>query len=308
MEKALLTHEGELSCGRDFSVYVKGMDAGLALKINDIVPHIRPGRIVDKGCANGSLLVHLSALFPTSSLVGIDLSPTLLSQARKRRYVNNNVTFVRGNMIKRSFDKGTIDTAIFASNFHEVYSYNDYDRAFVRETLETAREEAVDRGRLIMRDGVSPINNGTDENTMNHRHTWLRCDQETERLFRRFAVDFKGKSKNPGVPFTERRFDGVTFFKLSLHHAAEFLSKKDYLENWDIEVNEEFGVYGFTSWRKVFADAGFRIIEEESYVNPWVRANRYVGKAALFAIAKDGRPGSRLPFPKTTIKIAAEAI
>jgi hypothetical protein len=83
---------------------------------------------------------------------------------------------------------------------------------------------------------------------------------------------------------------------------------KDYLENWPIEVNEEFGVFGYSSWRKVLADAGFRILEEESYVNPWVKANRYTGKVALFAIAKDGRPGSRLPFPKTTIKIVAEAV
>ena len=103
MENSLLTHEGELSCGRDFSVYVKGMDAGLALKIKDIVPHILAGRIADKGCANGSLLVHLSALFPTSSIVGIDLSSALLSQARQRQYVNNNVSFVRGNIIKRTF-------------------------------------------------------------------------------------------------------------------------------------------------------------------------------------------------------------
>jgi len=308
MENALLTHEGELSSGRDFSVYVKGMDAGLALKIKDIVPYIRPGKIVDKGCANGSLLTHLSTLFPTSSIVGEDLSSELLKQARARHYDNNNVSLVRGNIIKRRFDKGSVDTIIFSSVMHEIYSYTGYDRAKVREALVNARYELVNQGRLIMRDGVSPIDNGTDENTMNHRHAWLLCDEETERRFRRFAVDFKGKSRNPGVPFTEHRIDGVTHFNLSLHHAAEFLSKKDYLENWPIEVNEEFGVYGFTSWRKVFADAGFRIIEEESYVNPWVRANRYVGKAALFAIAKDGRPGSKLPFPKTTIRIAAEAI
>jgi hypothetical protein len=308
MKHTLLTHEGELSCGRDFSVYVKGMDAGKALKIKDIVPHVLPGLIADKGCANGSLIECLSELFPTSTIFGIDLSSTLLAQARRRKYANNNVSFVRGNIIERTFDRASVNTEIFSSDFHEVYSYNGYDRSYVRKTLETSREELVYRGRLILRDGVSPIDNGTDENTMNHRHTWLRCDQETERRFRRFAVDFKGKSRNPGVPFTERKFDGVTYFNLSLHHAAEFLSKKDYLENWAIEVNEEFGVYGFTSWRKVFADAGFRIIEEESYVNPWVRANRYIGKAALFAIARDGRPGSRLPFPKTTIKIAAEAI
>ena len=68
------------------------------------------------------------------------------------------------------------------------------------------------------------------------------------------------------------------------------------------------GAYGYNSWRRVLAAAGFRILEEDSYCNPWVRSNRYIGKVALFGIAKNGGPGWRLPFPKTTIKIAAEAI
>lgn len=294
----LLTEDGELSTGRDFRVYAAGMDASLGVKILDLCPHIVPGLIVDKGCGTGSLLIHLSELFPTSQIVGMDLSRELLRLAESHHYPHQNVSIVKGNIIPRHFAAGTVSTVLFSSVIHEVYSYNGYDRGTVRRALASSREELRPGGRLIIRDGVRP--------PRPESRVWLFCDVETEERFRRFAHDFKGKSRTPGVRFEERPFDGRLAFRLSLHEANEFLSKKDYLANWAIEVNEEFGVFTLEEWREELESLGFRIVEARGYVNDWIRQNRYEGKAVLHADA-DGRPGAVLPYPDTTAVIVGEA-
>ncbi len=72
--QTLLNDDGELGHARDFASYGAQMDAALALKLDDILPHVRAGLIVDKGCGTGSLLVELSRRFPRSAFVGVDLS------------------------------------------------------------------------------------------------------------------------------------------------------------------------------------------------------------------------------------------
>ena len=45
------------------------------------------------------------------------------------------------------------------------------------------------------------------------------------------------------------REGAVATVRLSAHDANEFLCKKDYLKNWDIEVHEEYGVLTVDEWR-----------------------------------------------------------
>src|SRR5262249_51040244 len=97
--EVLLTEDGELSTGRDFAVYAAGMEASMAVKITDLCPHVLPGLIVDKGCGTGTLLVHLSELFPTSQIVGMDLSRELLHLAESQHYPHHNVTIGQANLI-----------------------------------------------------------------------------------------------------------------------------------------------------------------------------------------------------------------
>jgi SAM-dependent methyltransferase len=291
-----MTDDGELSTGRNFQVYAAGMDASLAVKIGDICPHVRPGIIVDKGCGTGKLLVHLSEAWPTSRIVGMDASKELLRTAKSQAYPHPNVTILEGDIIQQDFPAGSVSTVIFSSVIHEIFSYNGFDRDVVRLALRNTRTELEPAGRVIIRDGVKPDGG----------NVWMRCDAETEQNFRRFARDFKRVSTAPGVAFTERVHDGQTWFVLSLHAANEFLSKKDYLENWAIEVNEEFGVFTLAEWSSELEALGYRILEARSYVNPWILEHRYRGRVRLHA---DGRirPGEELPFPDTTTVIVGEA-
>ncbi|MBS2009335.1 MAG: methyltransferase [Cyanobacteria bacterium SZAS TMP-1] len=301
-EDVLVNEEGELSHGRDFTVYSQGMDASLAVKIQDICPHIQPtaGKIVDKGCGTGTLLIHLSNLFPRAEIVGMDLSRELLHMSDSQHYPNHNVTVVKGNIIHKRFADGSVSTAIFSSVMHEVYSYNGYDRDQIRLALANTREELEPLGRVIIRDGVKPKNGD--------RLVWLRCkDLELEERFRKFAREFKGKSAMPGVVYEEQLFDGVAHFRMTLHEANEFLSKKDYVTNWAMEVNEEFGVWTTDEWALELTAIGYRMVACSSYLNPWIEKNRYNGHVWLFADS-DGKPGETLPFDDTTAVIVAEKV
>ncbi len=297
-EDVLLNDDGELSHGRDFKVYSAGMDASLSVKIEDICPHVKPGKIVDKGCGTGTLLVHLGNLFPESEIVGMDLSSELLRTSDGQYYANQNVSVVRGNIIHQRFAPGSVATIILSSVVHEIYSYTGYDREQVRIALTNARTELELGGRVVIRDGIKPSLTG---------NVWMRCDGETEERFRRFAREFKNKSPKPGVEFVEHEIDGVKWFYLDIHGANEFLSKKDYLANWAMEVNEEFGVWTLDEWKVEFAKLGYRVRECRSYLNPWINDNRYCNHVWLHA-DDNGKPGEQLPYPDTTAVIVAEKV
>jgi hypothetical protein len=228
----------------------------------------------------------------------MDLSRELLRLAESQHYPSHNVSIVRANIIHPHFAAGTLSTVLFSSVMHEVYSYTGYDRNQVRLALRNARTELRSGGRAIIRDGVKP--------EQPERRVWLCCDAETEPRFRRFAQEFKGKSPRPGIHFAERAAAGRTWFVLTLHEANEFLSKKDYLENWAIEVNEEFGVFTLAEWRTELQALGYRVLEARSYANSWIVENRYRGRVRLHADGESG-PGEGLPFPDTTAVLVAEA-
>jgi hypothetical protein len=200
--------------------------------------------------------------------------------------------------VHQRFPTGSLSTVIFSSVMHEVFSYNGYDREQVRLALRNTRKELQPKGRIIIRDGIMPPQEAM---------VWMRMDAETEDRFRKFAVQFKGKSAKPGVTFAERERDGQRWFVVSLHDANEFLSKKDYLKNWGIEVNEEFGVFNLEAWKRELEAAGYLVVEARSYLNPWILTNRYQDRVWLHADGGD-QPGDLLQFPDTTAVIVGEAI
>jgi len=151
LQDSLLNDDEELCSGRDFAVYSQGMDASMSVKINDICPYVLAGKIVDKGCGTGTLLIHLSTLFADSQIVGVDLSRELLRRSLAQQYPNHNVSVVKANIIHRRFADNSLSTVIFSSVMHEVYSYTGYDRDQVRLALANTWHELAPHGRIIIR-------------------------------------------------------------------------------------------------------------------------------------------------------------
>ena len=134
----------------------------------------------------------------------------------------------------------------------------------------------------------------------------------THSRFLVFARDFlPARRATPAAAFTfqaSQRGESRGFL-LSLRAAAEFLSKKDYLDNWRSELNEEFCFWGFSQWKAALSETGFRIVEnpnqpEQSsrvYTNPWIAQNRFEAHVRIFAVG-----GALLPWPPTNMVLVAE--
>lgn len=323
----LTNQEGSLTETRNYSTYARGMNEIIRLKYLDIRAGIKGGRIVDEGCADGALLAEISRDFPDSDLFGIDLSAEFAGRFHERQRAGEfggaYVHFFHRNLLDRIFEPESIDTTICNSTLHELWSYGEGEKS-VRAYLAEKFKQLRPGGRLIIRDVVGPedanqevllwCSDGDGQNlTLSElaRHpgrdtAWLH-ELSTRSRFLVFGHDFLGGKRS--FPFTELRDNGRTVFQLTLRHAAEFLSKKDYTDNWKSEMNEEFCFWGFSKWKAVLREIGFQICEaannfaagSRAYTNPWVRENRYEGQVALSNAA-----GQPIDWPPTNMVLLAE--
>jgi SAM-dependent methyltransferase len=282
----LRTDDGELAAHRDFDTYGGQMDASLVQKLDDLVPWIVPGRIVDKGCGTGKLLVELSRRFPESALVGVDLSRELLRRCDENTFAGGDIELLQGDAAAQQLPDGSASTVIFSSVLHEVYSYKGYDLMQVDRALASAAAELRRGGRLLIRDGVSP-----GEGTWRMRFV----SDGAARQFTRFAVEFK---HGQGAPHQRLSADEV---RLPAHFANEFLCKKDYLTNWAIEVHEEFGLLPADAWPARLEAVGVRPLAVRAYVSDWIASHRYQGTVEL----RDAE-GAALGWPATNVVVVGE--
>lgn len=328
----LLNDAGDLTNSRDYDSYAYGMGNReiIRLKYNDIKDGIVPGKIVDEGCADGVLLSLIATDFPDSDLIGIEITGEFMARALDRLragdFGGTYVHFHQRNISQTIFEDNSIDSTICNSTTHELYSYGAGETT-LHHYLAKKYAQTRKHGRLIIRDVVGP-ENGAQEVVL-----WLnRDDGENENVlapfdeadalkahldrlstygrFLRFAQDFLGSDP---IQFREETIDKVPYVILSLSAAVEFMSKKDYTDNWASEMHEAFAFWGFSDWKKAVAEAGFHLIENPNepqagsrvYSNPWIVENRWQGKVKLFVSADDGRLQPH-PWPPTNIVIVAE--
>src|SRR6202012_4929641 len=81
----LTNQEGSLTATRNYSTYARGMNEIIRFKYLDIRDALKPGRIVDEGCADGAPLAEISRDFPDSDLFGIDLSAEFAGRFNERQ-------------------------------------------------------------------------------------------------------------------------------------------------------------------------------------------------------------------------------
>ena len=81
----------ELAQGRDFVHYGEQMDASLKTKVDELLPYVQQGLIVDAGFGTGSLLEVLTKKFPKSEFVGVDISPEFILRAKKKFAGNKKI-------------------------------------------------------------------------------------------------------------------------------------------------------------------------------------------------------------------------
>lgn len=328
----LTNQEGSLTEQRNYNTYARGMNEILRLKYLDIRDAIRPGRIVDEGCADGGLLAEIAQDFRDSDLYGIDLSAEFAARFQERKrsgdFGNVYTCFHQRNLLDPTFEPASVDTTICNSTLHELWSYAEQEKT-VRAYLAMKFAQLRPGGRLIVRDVVGPDDgdetvllvcardDGIDaapEEVPADRPAEVLARLSTHSRFRLFAKDFLHDLRATGRRAADTRVtaeERPEGWRLSRRTAAEFLSKKDYTDNWRSEMNEEFCFWSHAHWRTVLGEIGFRVLDagtssscgSRAYTNPWIVAHRYRGHARLVAPDDLAR---ELPYPPTNMVLVAE--
>lgn len=295
----------ELAQKRYFRAYGMAMDAAIRQKTGDIFPWVKPGVICDAGFGTGLFLRNLARQFTGSEIYGIDASRHFFTQAVTRFRRKPHTHLLRANLLKKALPDGFLDTKIFSSVLHEVYSYNGYRKQAVERALHASFRELKQGGRLIIRDGIKPEKAEVFLRFLPEKHNRFFGNPmvaDTETMFLRFAREFKGYNVEYAVSRTR---DGKCLYKTDSSSAYEFLSKKDFRRNWHIEVAEQFGYFTRAEYIAILRRIGFRIIHARAYQNQWIIKNRWRGKVALYQKNKRGVLRTRA-FPATNIVIVAE--
>jgi SAM-dependent methyltransferase len=314
----LLTDAGSLTEMRNYSTYAQGMGnrAILEVKYQDIRDAIVPGKIVDEGCADGALLLPIARDFPDSDLIGIEITGEFMARCRERQraqeYGGTYVHFHQRNITEPIFEANSVDTVICNSTTHELWSYGEQAKT-LRAYLREKRRQLRPGGRIVIRDVCGPEQKEEEvllwcnESDGGSAGEWTGKAAELARLstaerFGLFAKGFLEELRVHGRRAAETKLayrtetrEGRRLFVLPLAGAMEFMSRKDYVDNWASELNEEFTFWSFSQWKRELAEAGFRVLENpndpgklsRAYCNPWMVENRFKGKTELFRMAGD---------------------
>ncbi|WP_344152766.1 class I SAM-dependent methyltransferase [Kribbella yunnanensis] len=300
--------DGGLTTTRDYKTYADAFETAADRKWQQIKEFVRPGRILDIGCATGATLqlVDADPRFHESDLIGVEVARHLYAECEHKKeqglFRNPNVYFYQRNMLGSAvFPARSIDTTLTLALTHEIWSYADGSRA------ETVQRFADALFAHTAPDGVW-INSDVCGPAEPERSVVLRLDDSdganpaepleleslddpasyvgqlsTRARFFQFAQDFR---RNANVPF-EYAVQGDRLV-LRLADAMDFLTRKDYVDNWLSETHEQFCGLNFAGWSAVAERAGFHLDpSSKAWRNNWVIDNRIAPVASLTSSTGD---------------------
>lgn len=268
-----------------YARYLRGMDASMRAKVALTAAHVLAGgRAADMGMGSGAGSAALAGLYPALDVVGVDLDPALVARA-SREHVLPNLRFVEGNIVEPVLPPRSMDAIFDSSVLHHVTSFGGYDRGAALRALTVQRDALADGGALIVRDFLDP---GEGECIL-ELPTSDGDDVEDPRrassaaLLERHAREHRKLSSAPGFPLErlEGARPGHRRYRLSLRHAVEFVLRKDYRDDWEAEVLEEYTFATQAELEQHFTSLGLRILVSSPLRNPWIVRHRFEGRFRL---------------------------
>ncbi|SDE65784.1 Methyltransferase domain-containing protein [Paenibacillus sp. UNCCL117] len=196
--------------------------------------------VLDIGPGGGVLLDLIEERLPGKRPVGIDISANVIEALERRKQLEGRTWEVRkGDALRLEayMEPGSVDTVIFSSILHELYSYIPFEgKKFNRATIGAALRSAFGMlkpgGRIIIRDGIM-----SEPVTELRRIRLLREDGLL--WLERYARDFQGRSIRYTVLDQEART-----VEIPVNDAMEFLYTYTWgPESYVHEVQEQFGYF-----------------------------------------------------------------
>lgn len=159
-----------------------------------ILEHVTGQKVLDIGPGGGVLLDLLEERMPEVTPIGIDISSNVVEALRQRKQREGRQWEVlQGDALnlKDFVEAGTVDTVIFSSILHELYSYvplngNKFNHDTVSAALRSAFDVLSAGGVIIIRDGIM-----TEPASLLRRVRFLEEDGLV--WLERYAKDFAGR-------------------------------------------------------------------------------------------------------------------
>lgn len=203
-----------------------------------ILDYITGNSIIDIGPGGGALMDLIEERYPKRKVSGVDIAQNVLDSLKKKKQLENrkwDVLYGDALNLGQHIEKGSVDTIIFCSILHELFSYIEYNgKKFNHETLAAAFKSAFEvlpaGGRIIIRDGIMT-------EPVNQKRIIKFLSEEGMGFLKRYVKDFKGRE----IQFT---LVGRNEVLMPVNDAMEFLytytwGEKSYVH----EVNEQFGYF-----------------------------------------------------------------
>ncbi|MDP3273587.1 MAG: methyltransferase domain-containing protein [Deltaproteobacteria bacterium] len=235
--------------------YLDTMNAARSDKAR-LCDYVIPGTLVEVGPGGGVVLDLLAERHPSSTVVGLDVSRAVVESLSSRKiHENRTWSVIEGDAFELSqrFDPGSVNTVIFCSILHEIYSYVPWDshdglgpQKFslnaVRAIVASAFRTLAKGGRLVIRDGVQP-----DEGDAEHVLEFLT--PEVEQTFALYQREFEGRA----IKSTP---DGPQRVRLSARDAHAFIFTVVWgPASFPYEIREQYGVESYANYAEILRAA-----------------------------------------------------
>ncbi|MDO3408472.1 class I SAM-dependent methyltransferase [Saccharibacillus sp. CPCC 101409] len=203
-----------------------------------LLQFISGSRVLDIGPGGGVLLDLIESELPDKEAIGVDISENVIEALnRRKRLEGRGWRVLKGDALNLSetIPPGSIDTVVFSSILHELYSYipfngGKFNPGTVRAALQSAFDLVPAGGRILIRDGIMT------EPAEQTRRLIFR-DEEAVSKLERYAADFEGRK----IAF-ERL--GPSEVRMPVNDAMEFLYTYTWGEEAYVhEVQEQFGYF-----------------------------------------------------------------
>ena len=228
--------------------YLNTMNSSLQYKAK-ILDFMVGKNILDVGPGGGALMDLIEDRDPSLNVYGIDISSNVIDTLNKKKLKEKKAwNLVKGDALNLQdyFEKGSLDTIIYSSIIHELYSYIPFEgKKFNINTVIKALKSAYDilsvNGRIIIRDGIKT------EPENQYRIIEFRNIEDTK-ILDRYCNDFKGRK------ITYEKIDNNKV-KMLVNDAMEFLYTYTWGEDsYPLEIQEQFGYLTPSEYKKLIKD------------------------------------------------------